>query len=152
MSRRPPPIPAGAIVRARELGAGLALLGYCYDRVGRDGQLALNLHTVAEACGVSVMTARRWWAAMQERGIVVDVRIRGRAGVSGRMHADWLDWRGDAAPAQAPLPEVAAPTQAPLPEVAAPLEETPTAADAAEEPPPATSATSGALVIWWTEG
>jgi hypothetical protein len=44
-----PPIPAGALYSkaARQLGPAIALLGYCYDLIQRDGTLELRLKDAA---------------------------------------------------------------------------------------------------------
>lgn len=88
-----PPIPKGAIVEARDLGPGLALLGYCYDEVKEGGLLEINLHDLCPVLGTSYATIRRWWAAMQRLGIIERVEERGRKGIRAYVNRDWIDWR-----------------------------------------------------------
>lgn len=90
-----PPIPAGAFCSpaAIEINTALPLLGWCYDQVGRDGWLVLNLHAVAGEIGVPYHTVKKWWAALRASAFIADVDERGRGGMRVRMADDWIDWR-----------------------------------------------------------
>lgn len=89
-----PPIPKGALVEARALGAGLALLGYCYDIVkAEDGLIEINLHELYPLLDTSYASIRRWWGMMQELGIIGRVEERGRKGVRAYFNPEWIDRR-----------------------------------------------------------
>lgn len=90
-----PPIPSGALYSApaRALGAGVALLGYCYDLVQTDGWFTLNLHTAAATMDVPYPTMKFWWQALKASGILAEIQDRGRLGIRARFDDYWLDWR-----------------------------------------------------------
>lgn len=88
-----PPIPKGAFVEAQALGAGLVLLGYCYDVVKGGGLIEVNLHELYPVLGTSYASVRRWWSQMQKLGIIERAEERGRSGVRAYFNHDWVDWR-----------------------------------------------------------
>lgn len=93
MKRWQPPIPKGAFVEAQALGAGLVLLGYCYDIVKAGGLIEVNLHELYPVLGTSYASIRRWWGMMQKMGIIERAEERGRSGVRAYFSQEWIDWR-----------------------------------------------------------
>lgn len=89
-----PPIPAEAVYRPEvaTLGAGLRLLFYFYNSIGRDGEFNLSLTEATEALDVEYETLRKWWQAIKKTGIVTVVKDMGHNGLRVRMHRDWIDW------------------------------------------------------------
>lgn len=90
-----PPIPAGAFCspEAIKINTALPLLGWCYDQVGRDGWLTLNLHAVAGDVGVPYHTIKKWWSALRASDFIALVDERGRGGMRVRLADHWIDWR-----------------------------------------------------------
>jgi hypothetical protein len=102
-----PPIPAGALCSPDgiAINSALPLLGWCYDQVGRDGWLRINLHEVAGEIDVPYHTVRKWWNALEASSFIAEVDKRGRNGMSVRLADRWLDWRSrDAQSAPNPVP------------------------------------------------
>ena len=93
-----PPIPAGALYSppALQLGAGLALLAYCYDSVERNGWLSINMRAAAEELNAPYSTLKDWWRLLKEGPFFSERRDRGKAGWRVRFADDWLDWRSTA--------------------------------------------------------
>lgn len=89
-----PPIPAEVVYRPEvaTLGAGLRLLLYCYNCVGRDGAFTLSLAQATDALGVEYETLRKWWQALKKTQIVTVVKDMGHKGLHIKMHPDWIDW------------------------------------------------------------
>lgn len=90
-----PPIPAGALYRPESLalGSALALLGYCYDRVERDGSISLRLDRAADQMKKPYGTIKDWWALLKTSGIFSDARDQGKKGWWAQFDPNWLDWR-----------------------------------------------------------
>lgn len=115
-----PPIPSGALYSkpARQLGAGVALLGYCYDMVGMDGWFNLNLHEAAVVMDAPYPTAKFWWGLLKASGILVEIIDRGRHGIRARFDNYWLDWRIlQARQATSPTPPPATPQSGDIREI-----------------------------------
>lgn len=89
-----PPIPFGALytIDALKIGPAISLLGYCYDKVGRNGQLQLNLRIAAGDMGVPYPTVKRWWEMLKQTEYIETHEERGRAGMDVQMSDAWLDW------------------------------------------------------------
>ena len=90
-----PPIPANALYSrpALGLGAGLALLAWCYDAVQRDGTFKIILTEAAEDMDVEYRTIKRWWAALRAGPFFSHIKDRGRLGYEVRFSDEWIDWR-----------------------------------------------------------
>lgn len=101
-----PPIPAGALCSpdAVAINIALPLLGWCYDQVGRDGWLDVNLHEVAGAIDVPYHTVKKWWAQLEESSFIKEVDKHGRNGMRVRIADAWLDWRSRDAQHSVPTP------------------------------------------------
>lgn len=106
MAKWQPPIPAGALCSADAIAINIALplLGWCYDQVGRDGWLELNLHEVAGAIDVPYHTVKKWWGQLEGSNFVEVVEKRGRNGMRVRIADAWLDWRSRDAQHSVPIP------------------------------------------------
>jgi hypothetical protein len=106
MTKWQPPIPAGALCSpdAIAINIALPLLGWCYDQVGRDGWLEMNLHEVAGAIDVPYHTVKKWWGQLEESGFIAAVDKRGRNGMRVRIADAWLDWRSRDAQHSVPIP------------------------------------------------
>lgn len=90
-----PPIPSGALYSpaARQLGAGVALLAYCYDIVKTDGWFELTLSEASAAMDAPYPTMKYWWGLLKASGILAEVEDHGRKGIRARFDDYWLDWR-----------------------------------------------------------
>jgi hypothetical protein len=89
-----PPIPFGAFYTedALQLGPALSLLGYCYDKVGRDGALRLNLRQAAGEMGVPYPTVKRWWELLKATDYIASYQDHRRGGLAVQMADTLLDW------------------------------------------------------------
>lgn len=89
-----PPIPAEAVYRSEvaALGAGLRLLLYFYNCVGRDGEFTLSLTQATESLAVEYETLRKWWQAIKKAEIVTVVKDMGHSGLRVQMKREWIDW------------------------------------------------------------
>lgn len=90
-----PPIPSGALYSkpARELGAGVVLLAYLYDKVRTDGWVEVNLHEASVAMDAPYPTVKSWWQMIKVSVILTEVQDRGRKGIRAKFDDYWLDWR-----------------------------------------------------------
>lgn len=90
-----PPIPQGALYSkpARELGAALPLLAYCYDQIERDGWFTLSLKDAAGEMDESYQTIKRYWWALKAGPFFCETIDRGRYGWRIRFKDVWIDWR-----------------------------------------------------------
>lgn len=90
-----PPIPRDVLYspQAIALGPALALLGYCYDCVERDGTITIRLDRAADTIGKPYRTIKDWWAQVKGSGIFHELKDRGKKGWTARFDSDWLDWR-----------------------------------------------------------
>jgi hypothetical protein len=90
-----PPIPQGALYSkpARDLGPALALLGWCYDAVQRDGWLNLSIKEAAGAMDEPYHTVKKWWGRLRDSEFFTEVVDHGRDGFKVRFADEWLDWR-----------------------------------------------------------
>lgn len=89
-----PPIPFGALYSkdAIKIGQAIALLGYCYDNVDRDGSVRLSLRQAATDMGVSYATIKRWWEALRSTEYIADYSDHRRGGLIIQIADTWLDW------------------------------------------------------------
>lgn len=106
MKKWQPPIPAGALCSpdAIAINVALPLLGWCYDQVGRDGWLEINLHEVAGEIEVPYHTVKKWWMQLEGSDFIEVVDKRGRNGMRVRIADAWLDWRSRDAQQSVPNP------------------------------------------------
>ena len=106
MKKWQPPIPAGALCSADAIAINIALplLGWCYDQVGRDGWLDMNLHEVAGAIEVPYHTIKKWWGHLEASSFIEEVDKHGRNGMRVRIADAWLDWRSRDAQHSVPIP------------------------------------------------
>lgn len=90
-----PPIPSGALYSpaAVELGAGIALLAWCYDQIERDGSLQVRLEQAAADIGKPYGTVRDWWKLMKNGPFFSEVAPQGRKGWRAKFKTKWIDWR-----------------------------------------------------------
>mgnify|MGYP000007449774 CR=1 FL=1 len=90
-----PPIPSGALYSpaAIELGAGIALLAWCYDQIERDGSLQVRLEQAAADIGKPYGTVRDWWKLMKDGPFFSEVAPQGRKGWRAKFKPKWVDWR-----------------------------------------------------------
>lgn len=89
-----PPIPAKKLYSkdALDLGAGIALLIWCYDGIERDGHIDIELNTLTAEFGVSYRTLKEWWAALRDGPFFHKKEDRGRRGWRVWLADDWIDW------------------------------------------------------------
>lgn len=90
-----PPIPHGALCsrQVRDLGPAVALLGWCWDNVRRDGCLDLQLKEIAADMDESYFTVVKWWKRLQDGPFFTSVTDRGRSGYRVQFADEWIEWR-----------------------------------------------------------
>lgn len=90
-----PPIPTEQLYSAPAmgLGAGLALLVWCYDGIERDGTVRIDLGVAAGALGRPYRTVKEWWRLLREGPFFSSVRDRGKLGFVVTFDRDWIEWR-----------------------------------------------------------
>lgn len=102
-----PPIPSEAVysIEVAQLGAGLRLLWYLYNKVQRDSTVEFSPRVASESLSVPYDTVRNWWQALRPLGIVTVEQDRGKKGYVLRFDDDWIDWHVMAAnyPGAAPV-------------------------------------------------
>jgi hypothetical protein len=76
-----------------KLGAGLALLIWCYDGVERDGTVKIELGKATTALGMSYRTVKDWWKLISEGPFFSSVKDRGKLGYVATFNRDWIEWR-----------------------------------------------------------
>lgn len=115
-----PPIPHGALCsrQVRDLGPAVALLGWCWDNVKRDGCLELQLKEVAGDMDESYHTIVKWWSKLRGGPFFASVTDRGRAGFRVQFAEEWIEWRvlstrANKAAGKFELPELATEAQHP---------------------------------------
>lgn len=89
-----PPIPAKKLYskEALDLGAGLALLIWCYDGIERDGHVDIELNKLTAEFSVSYRTMKDWWAALRDGPFFRKKEDRGRKGWRVWLANEWIDW------------------------------------------------------------
>lgn len=89
-----PPIPAEKLYSqpARDIGPALALLAYCYDAVGRDGWVGVQLKDIAVEFGIDYATVKRWWGAIRKGPFFRVQEDHGKKGWRVQFSDEWLDW------------------------------------------------------------
>ena len=89
-----PPIPSEAVysTEVAQLGAGIRLLWYVYNKVLRDGTVEFSPKAASSALSVPYETVRNWWQLLRDSGIVSVVQDKGKNGYLLRFGDDWLDW------------------------------------------------------------
>lgn len=102
-----PPIPSEAVysTEVAQLGAGIRLLWYVYNKVLRDGTVEFSPKAASSALSVPYETVRNWWQLLRDSGIVSVEQDKGKNGFILRVGDDWLDWHVMAAnyPGAAPV-------------------------------------------------
>lgn len=102
-----PPIPSEAVysTEVAQLGAGIRLLWYVYNKVLRDGTVEFSPKAASSALSVPYETVRNWWQLLRESGIVSVEQDKGKNGFILRVGDEWLDWHVMAAnyPGAAPV-------------------------------------------------
>lgn len=90
-----PPIPSEKLYspQALKLGAGLALLVWCYDGIESDGTVKIEIKKAAADLGTAYRTVRDWWELLRNSNIFTNVQDRGRLGYVATFHSDWIEWR-----------------------------------------------------------
>jgi hypothetical protein len=89
-----PPIPAKKLYSsdALQLGAGVALLLWCYDGIERDGHVDIALTKLATEFGVSYRTIKEWWSVLRDGPFFRKKEDRGRNGWRVWLADEWIDW------------------------------------------------------------
>jgi len=95
MAKWVPPIPAEQLYSppAMKLGAGLALLIWCYDGIERDGTVKINLMAAASDLGTPYRTIKDWWRLLRAGPFFAHVKDCGKAGFAATFDHDWIEWR-----------------------------------------------------------
>lgn len=91
-----PPIPSGIATHpaifSLKYKTAIVLLLYCYDGVGRDGRLTINLKEAALEIQEPYETVRRWWRELRNGPFFCEQIDRGRIGWNVKFAEEWIDW------------------------------------------------------------